>query len=129
MDQVLRIVFKKKGDKLIIPSKLAREQYKIFLSSLADGDDVEGLLELKTRDSTSAQLAKIHVMIKLMAMEQGSTIKEMKEQMKDECGMYDTVDGKKVYQSFAGRSKDELSNTIETIIQKARFLNINLESL
>ena len=129
MEQLLRISFKKKGSKLVISTKLEVEQYKIFLSSLNDGDVVDALFELKTMDSTSSQLAKIHVMIKLMALEQGSTIKEMKEQMKEECGMYDTVDGKKVYQSFAGRSKDDLSNAIETIIQKARFLNINLEGL
>jgi hypothetical protein len=129
MTQALKISFKKEGDKLTIPSKLAKEQYKLFLSTLADGDVVEALFELKTDNNTKSQLAKIHICIKIMADEQGSTLKEMKEQVKNECGMSYKENGKQVYQSFADCSKLELSNVIESIIQIARFMNINLESL
>jgi len=129
MTQVLKIAFKKEGNKLTIPSKLAKEQYKLFLSSLVDGDIVEALFELKTDDNTKSQLAKIHVCIKIMADEQGSSVKEMKEQIKDECGMSYYEGDRKVYQSFANCSKEELSNVIETTIQMARFMNINLDSL
>ena len=127
--QALTIQFKKEGNKLTIPSKLAKEQYKIFLGSLTDGDTVEALFELKTEDSTKSQLAKIHVMLKIMADEQGCSIKEMKEQVKSECGMSYEENGKTVYQSFAPCSKDELSNVIETTIQVGRFMNINLDPL
>ena len=82
MEQLLKISFKKQGNKLVISTKLEVEQYKMFIRSLNDDDVVDTLFELKTMNSTSSQLAKIHVMIKLMAIEQGSTIKEMKEQMK-----------------------------------------------
>jgi len=129
MNQLLKITFKKKGNKLVITSKLERDQYNIFIRSLDEDAIVEGLLELRTLDNTKSQLAKIHVMIKIMADEQGYSVKEMKEIMKDECGMSYKKEGKKIYESFADKSKDELSNVIETIIQRASFLNINLQDL
>ena len=123
--QILKIKFKKDGNRLIIKSNLAKEQYKLFVESLNQDDIIEALFELQTQDNTKAQLAKIHVCIKIMADEQGSSIRDMKEQVKDECGMsYMDEQKNKVYESFAKCSKKELSNVIETCIQMARFMNI-----
>tara|TARA_R110000772_G_scaffold17332_4_gene48369 strand:+ start:1120 stop:1512 length:393 start_codon:yes stop_codon:yes gene_type:complete len=127
--QVLSVLFKKKGKKLIITSDLSKEQYKMFLSSLKDDDVVEALFELRTMDNTKSQLAKIHVMLKIMADEQGYTAREMKNVIKEECSMYYVQQGHKVYTSFSQCDKDDLSNVIEIIIQKANFLNINLQGL
>lgn len=130
MTQVLSIRMKKKDGKLVIDDNLATEQYRIFLMSLAEGAKLDVLFELKTEDNTKAQLAKIHVCIKEMADEQGHTVEEMKRLVKDECGMsYTNESGQKVYESFKGCSKKELSNVIETIIQMGRFMNITFGTL
>jgi hypothetical protein len=121
---------KKKDGKLIIDDKLATEQYRIFLMSLKEGDKLDVLFEVKAEDNTKAQLAKIHVCIKEMADETGNTVEDMKRQVKDECGMsYKNEKGKKVYESFAGCSKKELSNVIETIIQMGRFIGMTFGTL
>lgn len=130
MTQVLSIRMKKQDGKLVIDDKLAKEQYRIFLMSLNDGDKLDVLFELKNEDNTHAQLKKIHVCIKEMAEEQGHTVEEMKRLVKDECGMsYKNEKGKKVYESFAGCSKKELSNVIETIIQMGRFMGMTFGTL
>jgi len=128
--QILKITLKKEGDKLIIPNKLDEERYKLFINSLDQDNEVEVLFELKKEDNTKSQLAKIHVCIKIMADEQGSSVRDMKQQVKNECGMsYMDEKQNKVYESFAKCSKKELSNVIETCIQMARFMNINLNHL
>lgn len=129
MKQVLNVTFKKQGKKLVMTSELSKEQYKLFLSSLKDDDVVEALFELRTMDNTKSQLAKIHVMLKIMADEQGYTAREMKDLIKEECNMYYVQQGHKVYTSFSQCDKDDLSNIIEIIIQRANFLNINLQGL
>jgi hypothetical protein len=125
--QVLTISLKRQGDKLVLSNELMKEQYRIFVASLDEGAEVEVLFERKAKTNTKAQLAKIHVCIKELADEQGSSINEMKTQVKTECGMVYKENGKQVIQSFADCSKEELSNVIETIIQMGRFMNINFE--
>ena len=61
--QVLTINLKRQGDKLVISNDLMQEQYRIFVASLKEGDEVEALFEVKAKDNTKAQLAKIHVCI------------------------------------------------------------------
>jgi|TARA_R110000868_G_scaffold5681_2_gene33566 hypothetical protein len=124
--QILVLKLKKKNGQLIMPTNLSKEQYKLFLTSISEGAEVEALFELKSNDNTKAQLAKIHVCIKELADEQGETVNEMKKLVKRECGMSYTNDKKVVvYESFAKCSKAELSIVIETIIQMGSFMNIN----
>lgn len=125
--QVLTINLKRQGDKLVISNDLMQEQYRIFVASLKKGDEVEALFEVKTKDNTKAQLAKIHVCINEMATEQGESKAEMKRIVKRECGMAYTENGVEKFQSFADCSKDDLSDVIETVIQMGRFMNINFE--
>lgn len=130
MSQVLAIRMQKKDGKLVIESKLAKEQYRIFLMALKEGEKIDALFEVKTEDNTKAQLAKIHVCIKEMADEQGHTVVEMKKLVKKECGMsYTNEKGKLVYESFGKCSKKELSNVIETIIQMGRFMGMTFGTL
>jgi len=130
MSQVVSIRMKKKDGKLVIESKLATEQYRIFLMALKEGEKVDALFEVKTEDNTKAQLAKIHVCIKEMADEQGHSVIEMKKLVKTECGMsYKNEKGKDVYESFGKCSKKELSNVIETIIQMGRFMGMTFGTL
>lgn len=123
--QILSTQFKKEKDKLVPANPLAKEQYKIFVNSLSEGDTVECVMELKSKNNTKAQLAKIHVCIKEIANEQGDSVESVKNEVKRICGMaYKNDDGEVKYQSFADCSKEELSNVIETIIQIGHFLNV-----
>jgi len=127
MKQVVNITLVKKNGKLVPKSLLAKEQYRIFISGLTDGEQVEALFELKGVDGTKAQLAKIHTSISEMAKEQGHSVLEMKNIVKKECGY--KVDDKGEYESFAGKSKSDLSQVIDTIITMGQFMNINFQNL
>lgn len=124
--QILSISFKKENGKLTPANKLMLEQYKLFVQSLPDNATIDCMMELKTKDNTKAQLAKIHVCIKEIANEQGDTINAVKKEVKRQCGMgYKDENGNMKYDSFADCSKEELSNVIETIIQMGHFLNVD----
>ena len=117
--QVLSIQFIVKEGKLIPRNNLMKEQYKIFLSQMQNGDIVDCVMELVTPTNTKAQLAKIHACINELAKEQGCSPAEMKVQIKERSGLTD--------KSFADCSKEQLSEVIETILEIGRFLNINFQ--
>lgn len=126
--QVLSIEFKKKDGKLIIPTKLGLEQYKLFLANLPEGSAVECVMEMKSKDYTKAQLAKVHVCIKEIADIQGDTVTAVKEEVKRQCGLtYKDDKGVTRYKSFTSCSKEDMSNVIEVIIQMGNFLNVNFQ--
>jgi len=128
-DQVLSIKMKKKDGKLTIANALMVEQFRIFVSTLKEEAEVSCLFELNTKDNTKAQLAKIHVMIKEIADEQGQSMNESKKNIKQQCGLSYKEDGVIKYKSFADCSKSDLSTVIENIIQIGVFLNINFQHL
>ena len=117
--QVLSIQFNVKEGKLVPRNDLMKEQYKIFLSQIQNGDIVDCVMELVSPTNTKAQLAKIHACINELAKEQGCSPAEMKIQVKDRSGLAD--------KSFADCSKEQLSEVIETILEIGRFLNINFQ--
>jgi hypothetical protein len=119
MKQVLSIQFNVKDGKLIPRNDLMKEQYKIFLSQIQNGDLVDCVMELVSPTNTKAQLAKIHACINELAKEQGCSAGEMKIQIKERSGLAD--------KSFANCSKEQLSEVIETILEIGRFLNINFQ--
>ena len=117
--QVLSIQFNVKDGKLVPRNDLMKEQYKIFLSQIQNGDIVDCVMELVSPTNTKAQLAKIHACINELAKEQGCSPAEMKVQVKDRSGLAD--------KSFADCYKEQLSEVIETILEIGRFLNINFQ--
>lgn len=117
--QVLSIQFIVKDGKLAPRNDLMKEQYKIFLASMQNGDIIDCVMELVSPTNTKAQLAKIHACINELAKEQGCSAAEMKMQIKDRAGLSD--------KSFADCSKEQLSEVIETILEIGRFLNINFQ--
>jgi hypothetical protein len=115
--QVLSIQFIVKDGKLVARTEIMKEQQKIFLSSIQDGDIVDCVMELVTPTNTKAQLAKIHACLNELAKEQGCSSADMKLQIKDRAGLSN--------KSFADCSKEQLSQVIEIIIEIGEFLNIN----
>lgn len=118
--QVVRngvLEFKGRGDKIF---------YDQFVESLEEGQVVEQFLEAYKDDATNVQLAKIHVCIKKIAMEQGETPDETKRLVKESAGLrWQLKEGGWYEKSFADCSKEEITLTMETIVNMGDFLGIS----
>ena len=116
------------GDKLVPRTSTAK--YEAFLKSLEKGQSVEVFLESNVDDGTLTQIAKVKVCIRELAKEVGETFTDMQNRVKRASGLciVQEIDGDKylICKSFADCSKEELSLTIETIIQMGDALNMNL---
>jgi hypothetical protein len=125
MKQIASLVLVKRNGKLTPKNKLHEEQYKLFTSNIPEGKEVTALFELVDDTNTKAQLAKVHVMIKEIAEQQGQSAAETKLEVKDQCNLTYYEDGVKKYKSFGKASKEDLSYVIEVLYQLGEFFNIN----
>ena len=111
----------KKERGLLKPITIASaKQYELFVSNLEEGDIVEFFYEKQHDDGTLPQLAKIHAMLKQLAMHTGESVENLKLLVKDRAGLCIAreVSGKEYFlaKSFGDCSKDELSLAIQAII-------------
>lgn len=108
--------FIKKNGKLIAcsPNDIL---YKNFIDSLQENQKVDVFMDSNVDNGTLAQIAKIHVCIRELAIELGYSFEEMKLEIKRRNGME--------YKSFANCSKEELALVIESIISIGDLANIN----
>lgn len=97
------------------------KQFELFVSNIPEGQIVEVFYEEQHDDGTLPQLAKLHVIIKQLAMHIGETVENMKLLVKDKAGLCIAreVSGKEYFlaKSFAECSKDELSLAIQAAIE------------
>lgn len=112
----------KKERGLLKPITLSSmKQYEQFVSNLEEGDIVEFFYEKQHDDGTLPQLAKIHAMIKELAMHVGESFENMKLLVKDKAGLCIAreVSGKEYFlaKSFGECSKEELSLAIQAAIE------------
>lgn len=111
----------KKNGKLEFVTLSNSKQFEIFLSHIKDGQIVEVFYEEQHDDGTLPQLAKIHVLIKQLAMHIGETVENMKLLIKDRAGLCIAreVSGKEYFiaKSFAECSREELSLAIQAAIE------------
>ena len=108
-------------------SSAVSKQKEYFEESLSEGSIVECFYEVQQDDGTIPQLAKIHVMIRQLAMHIGETVENMKLLVKDRAGLCITreVSGKEYFlaKSFGECSKEELSLAIQAIIEIGEEVN------
>ena len=99
----------------------ASKQFEVFVSHIPDGQIVEVFYEQQHDDGTLPQLAKLHVLIKQLAMHIGETVENMKLLVKDKAGLCIAreVSGKEYFlaKSFAECSREELSLAIQAAIE------------
>jgi hypothetical protein len=119
----------KKERGLLKPISIAEmKQYEKFVSSLEEGSIVEFFYELQHDDGTLPQLAKLHVMIKQLAMHIGETAENMKLLIKDRAGLCIAreVSGKEYFlaKSFGECSKEELSLAIQAALEIGEEVNL-----
>jgi hypothetical protein len=111
----------KKEGKLEFLTLASAKQFELFLSNMAEGQIVEVFYEEQHDDGTLPQLAKIHVLIKQLAMHIGETVENMKLLIKDRAGLCIAreVSGKEYFlaKSFAECSREELSLAIQAAIE------------
>lgn len=123
--------FIKKNGRLEFFNIATAKQFELFSSKIADGHIVEFFYEVTHDDGTLPQLAKIHAMIKELAMHVGESFEDMKLLVKDKAGLCIAreVSGKEYFlaKSFADCSKEELSLAIQAAIQIGEQINFPLQ--
>ena len=120
--------------KLIPLNPIHKERFKI-VNGLKPGTVLEALFTTVSEDSTgtNGQLAKLHAMFADIAKETGSTVDDVKKQIKNDINFFthgpEDAKGnrKKVYRSFSKASVDELSQAIEATYLLGDLCNINFK--
>ena len=119
--------FIKKNGVLELSSLFQKKQYEHFVSKIPDGQIVEIFLEETHDDGTLPQLAKLHAMIKDLALHIGESVENIKLLIKEKAGLciIRNVSGKEYFlaKSFAECSKEELSLAIQATINLGNELN------
>lgn len=105
-------------------------QLALFTKSLKEGQLLEVYMcPLETPDKTLAQLAKVHAMIKEIAVFTGEGFNDLKDVIKHKAGIYDVVDsrsGEIRLKSFKDCSKTELSKAIEACLEIGDIVGYSL---
>jgi hypothetical protein len=130
MNQHLNGKYKKERG-ILKPLTIANmKQYELFVSNIPEGSIVEFFYEVQHDDGTLPQLAKLHVMIKHLAMHIGETAENMKLLVKDRAGLCIAreVSGKEYFlaKSFAECSREELSLAIQAAHEIGQEVNLYL---
>jgi hypothetical protein len=112
--------FIKRNGRLEFPSLAISKQHEVFVSDVPDGTIVEFFFEVQQDDGTIPQLAKLHAMIRELALHVGEPFEDMKLLVKDKAGLClaREVSGKEYFlaKSFGECSREELSLAIQAAI-------------
>jgi hypothetical protein len=118
--QPLNGKFIKRNGRLEFSSLAISKQHELFVSEIPDGTLVEFFFEVQQDDGTLPQLAKLHAMIRELALHVGEPFDNMKLLVKDKAGLClaREVSGKEYFlaKSFGECSREELSLAIQAAI-------------
>jgi len=118
----------KRQGELVPNSRSQAQQLEAFIASIPENMMVEVFYEITHDDGTLPQLAKLHVLIKQLAMHTGITVDDMKVLIKDKAGLciIREVAGKEYFlaKSFGECSKEELSLAIQACIELGEEVNL-----
>lgn len=118
----------KRQGELVPNSRSQAQQLEAFIASIPENMIVEVFYEITHDDGTLPQLAKLHVLIKQLAMHTGITVDDMKVLIKDKAGLciIREVAGKEYFlaKSFGECSKEELSLAIQACIELGEEVNL-----
>ena len=112
--------FIKRNGRLEFSSLAVSKQHEVFVSEIPDGTIVEFFFEVQQDDGTLPQLAKLHAMIRELALHIGEPFEDMKLLVKDKAGLClaRQVAGKEYFlaKSFGECSREELALAIQAAI-------------
>jgi len=118
--QPLNGKFIKRNGRLEFSSLAISKQHELFVSEIPDGTLVEFFFEVQQDDGTLPQLAKLHAMIRELALHVGEPFDNMKLLVKDKAGLClaREVSGKEYFlaKSFGECSREELSLAIQAAL-------------
>jgi hypothetical protein len=118
----------KKSGVLKFTTMSQARQFEVFLGHIEEGKLVEVFFEVTHDDGTLPQLAKLHVLIKQLAMHTGNTVEDMKILIKDRAGLciIREISGKEYFlaKSFGECSREELSLAIQACIELGEEVNL-----
>ena len=126
MKQNFHSILRKKDGELIHTIKAKGTLYKKWIEELPEDTRVEIFVSVSSDDGTSAQIAKVHAMIREIANNIGYTFSEMKLQAKRKAGLCFNKNGSEYCKSFGDCSKQELNLVIQELIEIGDFSGINL---
>lgn len=116
---------------LIPVTQVDKHHYDQFKNTLHDGDIIEVYCERQHDNGTLAQLAKIHAMIRELALHIGESFEDMKYMIKHKAGLclMRTIAGEEflICKSLGDCSKEELSMAIEAAKQIGEQVNHPLQ--
>lgn len=119
--------FIKRNGRLEFSSLAVSKQHELFVSEVPDGTIVEFFFEVQQDDGTLPQLAKLHAMIRELALHVGEPFDNMKLLVKDKAGLClaREVSGKEYFlaKSFGECSREELSLAIQAAIDIGTSVN------
>lgn len=125
--QPLNGKFIKRNGRLEFSSLAISKQHELFVSEIPDGTIVEFFFEVQQDDGTLPQLAKLHAMIRELALHVGEPFDNMKLLVKDKAGLClaREVSGKEYFlaKSFGECSREELSLAIQAAIDIGTSVN------
>lgn len=129
-DGIFSTSLKKSNGKLVHIRKGDEDNYKNFVDSLEEGDQVDLFMEINTADNTLLQLAKVHKCIREIAKHTGNSFEDIKMVIKDRSGLVvrREVMNKSYmdWKSFAKISKDDLGLAIQACIELGDEVGLNL---
>ena len=112
--------FIKRNGRLDFSSLAVSKQHEVFVSEVPDGTIIEFFFEVQQDDGTLPQLAKLHAMIRELALHIGEPFEDMKLLVKDKAGLClaRQVAGKEYFlaKSFGECSREELALAIQAAI-------------
>jgi hypothetical protein len=111
------VSFVKKDGTLQMSDKMQKAIYDQFKGQIAEGQKIEAFFDITLDDGSLAQLAKVHAMVRDLAIHTGNSFDNMKLLVKDQAGLCVTreIEGKEFFhcKSFGECSRNELALAIE----------------
>jgi len=126
MKNNIYVFLTKKDGELSYNIKAMETKYNKFVDDLPDGAKVEMFVSVSTTKGSSAQLARVHVMIRELASTLGYTFEEVKLLSKRKSGLCIVKEGTEYCKSFADCDKEELNLVIQALVEIGDFTNTNL---
>lgn len=122
-------VIKKQKNGGVLSPYSSRDTTKetLFASALREGDIVEVYMEKITANGTAPQMARVHAMIRELALHTGYSFNDMKNNVKQRSGLYVEIDGDEYYRSFADCSREQLSLAIDACLELGELFECRLQ--
>jgi hypothetical protein len=118
-----------KGGTLVPLTEADHAKLKLFSKGLVENEVVDLYISQQVdNDKTLGQLAKVHAMIRELAIYTGYSFMDMKEEIKTRAGLLThNDDGSTTVKSFAACSKDEMQHAIETCYEVSHLIGYQMD--